>query len=121
MIEYADPGKLNPVRHIAIISADSLLKETSDGLPASAIKFDLPATSIPGSAVRFGTDGEQILFRDRQNGIGILSRNGSGTPKVLMPFPAEYVGFKWSYDGKQMAFTKQSKSSEAIIITNKGL
>src|SRR6185503_3413496 len=123
IIEYTDPAEVKPPRHIAILLPQSDLAEAAMGLPKSAVKFDLPWTALSFTAVRFTPDG-RIAFRDfkgdQPDTISVLPGNGKGKPTVLIPFPNDHGGYRWSYDGKQMAFVKITRTSDAILITNAG-
>jgi eukaryotic-like serine/threonine-protein kinase len=117
LAEYSPQG--DKVRHAVILSPTDTVKEGSIGWPASAVKFDLPASAR--GMIRFTPDGKYIALRDTKDGkagVSILPTNGRGTPKVLFPLEQGFQGVRWSYDGKQLANIKRTTSSEAIVITN---
>jgi len=108
---------------MAILRPEVDPAEAAKGLPKSAVMFDLPSTALAPGAVRFAPDG-RIAFRDfkgdQPEAIRVLPPNGKGKAATLMPFPNDHGGYRWSYDGKQMAFVKITRTSDAIVITNTG-
>jgi serine/threonine protein kinase len=122
LVESTRTGVTNPTRHVAIISPDGDPAEEIKSLPGSAVKFDLPPTARGN--LRWTPDGRSVAFREFRDGqpetIAAIPANGKGKPKTLFVFPRDLIGYRWSYDGKELAWVKQTVMSDAILITNKG-
>ena len=82
-------------------------------------QFDWPGTSA--GEPRWAPAGEAIDYVLTRNGVSNIWRQNlaGGTPKQITNFESGQIfDFDWSRDGKQLALTQGSESSDVILITN---
>jgi len=81
-------------------------------------QFDWPASA---GEPRWAPTGEAIDYVLTRNGVSNIWRQNQagGTPKQITNFESGQIfDFEWSRDGKQLALTRGSESSDVILITN---
>ena len=89
----------------------------SDG-GADLYKFDWPASA---SAPRWASAGDAVEYALTRNGVTNIWRQklGGGAPKQITNFESGQIfDFDWSHDGRQLALTRGSESSDVILISN---
>jgi Tol biopolymer transport system component len=89
----------------------------SDG-GADLYKFDWPASA---NAPRWAPAGDAIEYALTRNGVSNIWRQklGGGAPKQITNFESGLIfDFDWSRDGKQLALTRGSESSDVVLISN---
>ena len=89
----------------------------SDG-GAVLYKFDWPASA---NAPRWAPAGDAIEYALTRNGVSNIWRQklGGGPPKQITNFESGLIfDFDWSRDGRQLALTRGSKSSDVVLISN---
>jgi Tol biopolymer transport system component len=82
-------------------------------------QFDWPGTSA--GEPRWAPSGEAIDYVLTRNGASNIWRQklSGGTPKQITNFESGQIfDFDWSRDGKQLALTRGSQSSDVILISN---
>jgi Tol biopolymer transport system component len=82
-------------------------------------QFDWPGASA--GEPRWAPAGEAIDYVLTRNGVSNIWRQNlaGGTPKQITNFESGQIfDFDWSRDGKQLALTRGSESSDVILITN---
>ena len=81
--------------------------------------FDIPPTVTLLSLVRWTPDGRALAYIDNREGVSniwALPLDGS-KPSQLTDFTTERIfWFDWSRDGKQLALTRGSVSSDVVLI-----
>jgi Tol biopolymer transport system component len=85
---------------------------------APAFQFDFPAAA---SAPRWAPDGEAVEFALTRNGVSNIwqQKLTGGPPKQITKFESGLIfDFDWSRDGRQLALTRGSVSSDVILISN---
>ena len=90
---------------------------SSDG-GADLYKFDWPASA---NAPRWTPAGDAIEYALTRNGVSNIWRQklGGGAPKQITNFESGLIfDFDWSHDGKQLALTRGTESSDVILIRN---
>jgi Tol biopolymer transport system component/predicted Ser/Thr protein kinase len=81
-------------------------------------QFDWP---LSAGEPRWAPGGEAIDYVVTRNGVSNIWRQNlaGGTPKQITNFESGQIfDFDWSRDGKQLALTRGSVSSDVILITN---
>ena len=81
-------------------------------------QFDWP---LSAGEPRWAPGGEAIDYVVTRNGVSNIWRQNlaGGTPKQITNFESGQIfDFDWSRDGKQLAWTRGSESSDVILITN---
>ncbi|HET8677636.1 MAG TPA: hypothetical protein VFO63_17685, partial [Blastocatellia bacterium] len=79
---------------------------------------------IPGGLARrigWTVDGRALTYSDEQRGVvNIWSQPiAGGTPKQLTSFTeGQLLFFAWSPDGKELAVTRGSATSDVVLISN---
>ncbi len=89
----------------------------SDG-GAELYKFDWPASA---NAPRWAPAGDAVEYALTRNGVSNIWRQklGGGAPKQITNFESGMIfDFDWSHDGRQLALTRGSESSDVILINN---
>ena len=89
----------------------------SDG-GADLYKFDWPASA---SAPRWAPAGDAVEYALTRSGVTNIWRQklGGGPPKQITNFESGLIfDFDWSRDGRQLALTRGSESSDVILISN---
>ena len=89
----------------------------SDG-GADLYKFDWPASA---NAPRWAPAGDAVEYALTRNGVSNIWRQklAGGTPTQITNFESGQIfDFDWSHDGKQLALTRGSESSDVILISN---
>ena len=89
----------------------------SDG-GADLYKFDWPASA---SAPRWAPAGDAVEYALTRSGVTNIWRQklGGGPPKQITNFESGLIfDFDWSHDGRQLALTRGSESSDVILISN---
>ncbi len=89
----------------------------SDG-GADLYKFDWPASA---NAPRWAPAGDAVEYALTRNGVSNIWRQklGGGAPKQITNFESGLIfDFDWSHDGRQLALTRGSESSDVILISN---
>ncbi len=82
-------------------------------------QFDWPGASA--GEPRWAPSGEAIDYVLTRNGVSNIWRQNltGGTPKQITNFESGQIfDFDWSRDGKQLALTRGSESSDVILISN---
>jgi Tol biopolymer transport system component len=80
-------------------------------------QFDWPATADRLHWAPGGDAVEYILTRKNVSNIW-RQRLSGGPPKQITNFPSDLIfDFAWSRDGKQLALTRGSQSSDVILIS----
>jgi Tol biopolymer transport system component/predicted Ser/Thr protein kinase len=82
-------------------------------------QFDWPAPSA--GEPRWAPASEAIDYVLTRNGVSNIWRQNltGGTPKQITDFESGQIfDFEWSRDGKQLALTRGSESSDVILISN---
>jgi Tol biopolymer transport system component len=85
---------------------------------ADLYKFDWPASA---NAPRWAPAGDAVEYALTRNGVSNIWRQklGGGAPKQITNFESGLIfDFDWSRDGKQLALTRGSESSDVILISN---
>jgi Tol biopolymer transport system component len=81
-------------------------------------KFDWP---ISASGPRWAPSGDAVEYALTRNGVSNIWRQklGGGPPKQITNFQSELIfGFHWSRDGRHLALTRGSESSDVILFSN---
>jgi Tol biopolymer transport system component/DNA-binding winged helix-turn-helix (wHTH) protein len=89
----------------------------SDG-GAELYKFDWPASA---NAPRWAPAGDAVEYALTRNGVSNIWRQklGGGAPKQITNFESGLIfGFDWSHDGRQLALTRGTESSDVVLISN---
>ena len=82
-------------------------------------QFDWPGASA--GEPRWAPAGEAIDYVLTRNGVSNIWRQNlaGGTPKQITNFESGQIfDFDWSRDGRQLALTRGSESSDVILISN---
>jgi Tol biopolymer transport system component len=85
---------------------------------APVYQFDWTA---PLGALRWAPDGEAAEYALTRNGVSNIwqQKLTGGAPKQITNFESGLIfDFDWSHDGKQLALTRGSESSDVILIRN---
>ncbi len=83
-------------------------------------QFDWPGDASAGEP-RWAPAGEAIDYVLIRNGVSNIWRQklAGGTPKQITNFESGQIfDFEWTRDGKQLALTRGSESSDVILISN---
>jgi len=113
--------KNNVRRQIEILSpGSSLVTPRTLDLPDSS-----KSNAVRAGLVRWTPDGRYLAFSDtRNNGtwdlIRAMTDKGKILPKPLFTFQGQVGIFEWSRDGTQFGYVRPRRTSDAILITNKG-
>lgn len=90
----------------------------ADGAPA----FSFPLSeNIIGRVARWTPDSASIVYAEANGEIGNLWRQplDDSPPVQMTHFDAGIISdFAWSLDGKRLAFTRGTQTSDAILIQN---
>ena len=89
----------------------------SDG-GADLYKFDWPASA---SDSRWAPEGDAVEYALTRSGVTNIWRQklGGGAPKQITNFESGLIfDFAWSHDGRQLAMTRGSESSDVVLISN---
>jgi Tol biopolymer transport system component len=89
----------------------------SDG-GADLYKFDWPASA---NAPRWAPAGDAVEYALTRNGVSNIWRQklGGGAPKQITNFESGLIfDFDWSHDGRQLALTRGTESSDVVLISN---
>ncbi len=89
----------------------------SDG-GADLYKFDWPASA---SAPRWEPAGDAVEYALTRNGVSNIWRQklGGGAAKQITNFESGLIfDFEWSHDGRQLALTRGTESSDVVLISN---
>ena len=89
----------------------------SDG-GADLYKFDWPATA---SAPCWAPAGDAVEYALTRNGVSNIWRQklGGGAQKQITNFESGLIfDFDWSHDGRQLALTRGTESSDVVLISN---
>jgi eukaryotic-like serine/threonine-protein kinase len=81
-------------------------------------QFDWPASA---GDPRWAPEGEAVDYALTRNGVSNIwqQKLTGGTPKQITNFDSGQIfGFDWSRDGRQLALTRGSESSDVILISN---
>jgi Tol biopolymer transport system component len=104
----SSPSASNPY-HLKVIPSDG---------GAEMYKFDWPASA---NAPRWAPAGDAVEYALTRNGVSNIWRQkvGGGAPKQITNFESGLIfDFDWSHDGRQLALTRGSESSDVILISN---
>jgi Tol biopolymer transport system component/predicted Ser/Thr protein kinase len=85
---------------------------------APVYQFDWPT---PLGALRWAPEGEAVEYALTRNGVSNIwqQKLTGGPPKQITKFESGLISdFEWSRDGKQLALTRGSESSDVILISN---
>jgi len=78
--------------------------------------FERPRTANFATGLRWTLDGQNITYRDWEDGVWRQSLTG-GPPQRLTGLPKEKVySYAWSRDGKYFAFTRGTESLDVVLI-----
>jgi Tol biopolymer transport system component len=86
-----------------------------------ALAGNAPSDSYPGTMPRWAPGGEAVDYVLTRNGVSNIWRQKlSGGPlKQITNFESGQIfDFAWSHDGRHLALTRGSESSDAILISN---
>jgi serine/threonine protein kinase/Tol biopolymer transport system component len=89
------------------------------GAPLKA--FDVPPTLLSIDGVRWTPDGRAVAFIGTQDGVSKIWAQplDGGAPKQLVDFKSELIfWFGWSRDGKQLALSRGTLTSDVVLISN---
>ena len=89
----------------------------SDG-GAALYKFDWPASA---SAPRWAPTGDAVEYALTRNGVSNIwqQKLAGGPPKQITNFESGLIfDLEWSRDGRQLALTRGSESSDVILMSN---
>jgi Tol biopolymer transport system component len=81
-------------------------------------QFDSPASA---SAARWAPAGDAVEYALTRNGVTNIWRQklSGGPPKQITNFESGQIfDFEWSHDGRQLALTRGSESSDVVLISN---
>jgi Tol biopolymer transport system component len=80
--------------------------------------FSLPVTAYPEAGLRWTPDGSAIAYVDNRSGISNLwSQPLEGEPRQLTHFQGDRLFyFEWSPDGRQLAFSRGTRSQDVFLI-----
>jgi Tol biopolymer transport system component len=70
---------------------------------------------------RWAPEGEAVEYALTKNGVSNIwqQKLSGGSPKHIRNFESGLISdFEWSRDGKQLALTRGSESSDVILISN---
>jgi Tol biopolymer transport system component len=70
---------------------------------------------------RWALEGEAVEYALTRNGVSNIwqQKLSGGSPKQITNFESGLISdFEWSRDGKQLAPTRGSESSDVILISN---
>jgi eukaryotic-like serine/threonine-protein kinase len=84
-------------------------------------QFDWPASAGLSASPRWAPGGEAIDYVLTHNGVSNIWRQNlaGGAPKQITKFESGQIfDFNWSSDGRQLALTRGSESSDVIMIRN---
>jgi len=99
-------------------SRPNRLKVVPSSGGAPLYQFDWPASA---SNPRWSHGGDAIDYVLARNGVSNVWRQKltGGLPKQITNFQSELIfDLHWSYDGRQLALTRGSKTSDVILISN---
>jgi Tol biopolymer transport system component len=85
---------------------------------AALYKFNWPASA---SAPRWAAAGDAVEYPLTRSGVSNIWRQklGGGPPKQITNLESGLIfDFDWSRDGRQLALTRGSKSSDVILISS---
>ena len=81
--------------------------------------FNLAATATPNVPLRWAPDGHAVAYVETDNGVSniVAQPLDGGAPKQLTDFKADGIfWFDFSRDGKQVAFSRGTQTSDVILI-----
>ena len=84
-------------------------------------QFDWPVSAGLFGSPRWAPSGDAIDYVLTRNGVSNIWRQNlaGGAPKQITNFESGQIfDFDWSRDGKQLALTRGSESSDVIMISN---
>lgn len=103
---------------LAILNAETGQSEKTFDSPAG---FDFPDTSA-GWVLRWTPDSRNLtyaLWKGWGTPVNLWSQSLSGgPPRQITNFSDEIVAYHWSPDGKQLAFTRWTRSRDVVLIRN---
>ena len=118
-------------QHVQKETAQELVGAKSHCAGLATVGVILPAEShallvegqqaMIGNGHAMGPAGEAIDYVLTRKGVSNIWRQNlaGGTPKQITNFESGRIfDFDWSRDGKQLALTRGSESSDVILITN---
>ncbi len=85
---------------------------------AALYRVDWP---LPPKAVRWAPAGDAVEYLLIRNGVSNIWRQklSGGPPKQITNFESGQIfDFAWSHDGRQLALTRGTKSSDVVLISN---
>jgi serine/threonine protein kinase/Tol biopolymer transport system component len=102
----------------ATMSSPMVLTVVPIGGGSPVYRFDLP---MGGTGVRWAPDGKALDYILTRGGASNIWRQAlaGGPPKQITSFTSDLIFFfDWSRDGKQLALSRGTTSSDVILISN---
>jgi serine/threonine protein kinase len=104
------PDEQNPESQIVIIPMEGGQMTKS---------FDLPPSALGVSPIRWAPDGRAVTYVDTRDGVSNIWSQplDGGRPRPLTDFKTDQIhSFDWSPDGKQIAFSRETKIQDVVLI-----
>jgi Tol biopolymer transport system component len=95
---------------IALLSMDG-------GRPSTV--YDLPRTAFEPAGLRWTRDGKAITYVDNREGVSNIWSQpvAGGRPRQLTDFKGDRIFFfDWSWDGRQLAFSRGTRTFDAVLV-----
>jgi Tol biopolymer transport system component len=117
--QFSPEGKLLAyVAMAATMSSPNVLTVVPFSGGAPVHRFDLP---MGAAQIRWAPDGKALDYLLTRGGATNMWRQGlaGGSPKQITNFKSDLIfSFGWSRDGKQLALTRGTTSSDVVLISN---
>jgi Tol biopolymer transport system component/DNA-binding winged helix-turn-helix (wHTH) protein len=124
-ISFGSPLRISPdgkrIMYLASPSASNPYQLKIIPFPdggAELYKFDWPAS---GNVPRWAPAGDAVDYALTRNGVSNIWRQklGGGPPKQITNLESGLIfDFDWSHDGRQLALTRGTQSSDVVLISN---
>jgi Tol biopolymer transport system component len=114
-------GKLIAYLHVDEQTRNSQIEvmDAKGGKPVK--KFELLPTLPERGGMRWTRDGSALEYVDRRQGVSNIWSQPlvGGSPKQITDFKSDHLAsFGWSPDGKFLAVTRYSFSSDVVLMSN---
>ena len=116
-VEFTQMGQPKPKRTITLISPTG--RQTTLELPQTAMAAAGPTPAF----VAWTPDNKNLAFIGRTESASTITSvpaNGKGGAKTLLTLPDRIRVFRFSPDGKSLAYVKETLTRDAVVITKKG-